>query len=229
MKYIFISLVILFNFTSNSYCTEIQSQATTNILTEASKVNNVNVTSIQSFWNEISGFIYIQTGLDISLGEFFIFSYLLILIVGIFKGLKGTIVIYRNFSDISLVFSILAVPLLILLIISVTGGVGDLTQVLTKSYVLITLILTFIMTINDNSNNKIWIPVAYITKLTLGFLFVFCLYLYNDIKHSRKHKDLALKGDLKIVIAILIPLLLGLIKNKEFGGLFIKEKDLPKE
>lgn len=138
-------------------------------------------------------------------GSILLWTPFVILLLGIWLGVSGRIVVYRNFSDLSLVFSLVLVPMVAFFVL-VNLGTQDLSfarkPVLIFEGVMLCLIA--FLTLRDNGWNPFKALLALYAKLPLGVLFVVCFMdaLKGDTRQSRRN-GLFLSA---ILMAVIVPL-----------------------
>jgi hypothetical protein len=160
-------------------------------------------------------------------GKIIIWSIIAVIIIGIILGYTKTITVYEDFSDLTIVFLLVFAPLgvfysFIPMIVAYSGGNETVLQVIMLLVEIGILTWIFIRTYNSNKNILKTI-LALIVKLPLGIIFAYyLLYLLfpggNNYYERRRSRSKA-----AIVLAVLTPLILGLVRNKVW-----RIKEIPK-
>jgi hypothetical protein len=144
--------------------------------------------------------------------EYYIYIGIGILLLGIILGFTKTIVVYRDFADLTKVFMLVLAPVGLYILL------GDIVENNIVRNILIVievglLIWILITTFLDN-RNIFKTLLAFITKIPLGVIFA--IYLINLISSGRKTRGQRRqsRGMSGIVLLFLGPILYGLVRNR---------------
>lgn len=144
--------------------------------------------------------------------EYYLYGIIAFLLIGIILGFTKTIVVYRDYADLTLVFMLVLAPL------GVYGLIGDkvendIIRIVLLIIEIIIILLILIKTYIDNHNIFKTI-LAFITKIPLGVIFA--IYLVNLISPGGNSKGEKIKsrGISGIVLIFLAPILYGLVRNR---------------
>ncbi len=149
--------------------------------------------------------------------KYLLITILILILLGIILGLTKTVVIYRDYSDVLICAALLLVPLgaivlwsrIIIFLQSET--VNDLfVWGLVISEVLLFLYI-IVRTYRDNGRSLIKMFLALITKIPLAILTTLLLLALITPEEKRKRSD---KTDILLILAILTPLIYGLIRHR---------------
>jgi hypothetical protein len=144
--------------------------------------------------------------------EYYLYGSLGILLLGIILGFTKTIVVYRDYSDLTKVFMLVLAPVAIFAII---GDKVDNKIVRNILLVIEGIIILWILVTTYLDNRNIFKTLlAIITKIPLGVIFAF--YLVNLIAPSGKSMSNRSKsrGVSGLVMIFLAPILYGLVRNR---------------
>lgn len=151
--------------------------------------------------------------------EYYLYAGIGIIILGIILGFTRTIIVYRDYADLTKVFMLVNVP------VGLFYMLGEKIENQTLKYIILgveglILVWIIISTIIDNKN-IFKILLALITKISLGVIFA--IYLMDLISPSGKTKTIRSKnrGISALVMLFLAPILYGLVRNKGW----MKSKD----
>jgi TctA family transporter len=152
--------------------------------------------------------------------EYYIYGGIGILLLGIILGFTKTIVVYRDFADLTKVFMLVLTPigLFILLGDKVQNDIVKNVLIFVESGLLFWILIT---TYLDN-RNIFKTLLAFITKIPLGVIFA--IYLINIISPGGKTRTQRRqsRGISGIVLLFLGPILFGLVRNRVWN--YKKEK-----
>lgn len=150
---------------------------------------------------------------DIESYKIYFIIFGIIVLIGIILGYSKTIVVYRDFADLTKVFSSFLIPFIVLLFVP-----DNIENQNHKSLVIYSIIafigLMFIWiivsTFKDN-RNIIWTIIALCVKLPLAIIFL--AYL-NSFFSSNKDKSLQEQIKEKISAGVVLLFILGLVRHK---------------
>jgi len=143
--------------------------------------------------------------------EYYLYGSLGLLLLGIILGFTKTIVVYRDYSDLTKVFMLVLAPVGIFAIIGDNVDSKIVRNILMVIEILI--ILWILITTYLDNRNILKTILAFITKIPLGVLFAF--YLVNLISPSgnsmgNRRKSRGISG---LVLIFLAPVLYGLVNH----------------
>jgi len=141
--------------------------------------------------------------------EYYIYGSIGILLLGIILGFTRTIIVYRDFADLTKVFMLVLAPLGLFYIL---GDKID-NRILKNIFCGIEgfLLLWIIVTTFIDNRNIFKTLLALITKIPLGVIFA--IYLVDLISPRGKNLRRS-RGIAGIVMLFLAPILFGLVKNR---------------
>jgi len=137
----------------------------------------------------------------------------IIVLVGIVLGYSKTIVVYRDFADLTKVFSLVLVPFIVLLFVPdniENQNHKDLIIYGIIAFIGLMLIWIIVSTYKDNKN-IIWTIISLCVKLPLAIIFL--AYL-NSFFSSNKDKSLQEQIKEKISAGVVLLFILGLVRHK---------------
>lgn len=137
----------------------------------------------------------------------------IIVLIGIILGYSKTIVVYRDFADLTKVFSLVLIPLIVLIFLpnSIENqNHEDLIFYGITAFIGLMLIWIIVSTYKDN-RNIIWTIISLCVKLPLAFIFL--VYL-NRFFSSNKDKSLQEQTKEKISAGVALLFILGLVRHK---------------
>jgi hypothetical protein len=141
--------------------------------------------------------------------EYYIYGSIGILLLGIILGFTRTIIVYRDFADLTKVFMLVLAPIGLFYIL---GDKID-NRILKNIFFGIEgfLLLWIIVTTFIDNRNIFKTLLALITKIPLGVIFA--IYLVDLISPRGKNLRRS-RGIAGIVMLFLAPILFGLVKNR---------------
>lgn len=145
--------------------------------------------------------------------DWVLYSLIGVLLLGIVLGFRKTIVVYRDFNDLGIVFSIVLIPMSAMLIL-LKLGFSDIPEfVYTLLLVLEILVLLVIAysTWKDNPNPLKWVLAMY-TKIPLGVLFIL---VFVDFLVPEERRDARKRQGQMALLLLLAPIIIGLVKDKQ--------------
>ena len=148
--------------------------------------------------------------------EYYIYGGIGILLLGIILGFTKTIIVYRNYADLTKVF------MLVLLPVGLFSILGDKIEdpLMKKIFFGVEgiLLLWILVTTYIDNRNIFKALLAFITKIPLGVIFG--IFLLNIISpsgntHGKRSQNRAQTG---IILLILLPILYGLVRYKGWSA-----------
>jgi len=137
----------------------------------------------------------------------------IIVLIGIILGYSKTIVVYRDFADLTKVFSLVLIPFIVLLFApdNIENQIHkDLVIYGIIAFIGLMLIWIIVSTYKDN-RNIIWTIISLCVKLPLAIIFL--AYL-NSFFSSNKDKSLQEQIKEKISAGVVLLFILGLVRHK---------------
>lgn len=137
----------------------------------------------------------------------------IIVLIGIILGYSKTIVVYRDFADLTKVFSLVLIPFIVLLFVPdniENQNHKDLIIYGIIAFIGLMLIWIIVSTYKDN-RNIIWTIISLCVKLPLAIIFL--AYL-NSFFSSNKEKNLQEQIKEKISAGVVLLFILGLVRHK---------------
>lgn len=142
--------------------------------------------------------------------EYFFYGCVAVLVFGIYMGATERIVVYRNFKDVGLIFSMVLFPLTLFFVLVKFGAQDELVDTIITNaglaYAAFALIIILFNTWKDNPNIFKFLLALY-TKIPIAILFILAfIEIFNSKKKNR--------GILFAVISLLGGIIFMLIKDK---------------
>ena len=144
--------------------------------------------------------------------EYYLYAGLAILLLGIILGFTKTIVVYRDYADLTKTFFLVLAPVGLLYLLGDKINEHVLRNIL---FVVEGLVLIWILVTTYLDNRNIFKTLlAFITKVPLIIIFAF--YLINLVAPMRsdRGKRSQTRGFAAVIMLFLAPILYGLVKNK---------------
>ena len=148
--------------------------------------------------------------------EYWLYASIGILVLGIILGFTKTIIVYRDYADLTKVFMLVLAPVGIFYLL---GDKVD-EKIIRNIFIgfeAIILLWIIVTTFIDNRNIFKTI-LALITKIPLGIIFA--IYLINLLSPGGKTRSQRQqgKGIAALILLILGPILYGLVKSKTWSS-----------
>lgn len=144
--------------------------------------------------------------------EYYLYGGLAILLLGVILGFTKTIIVYRDYADLTKVFMLVLAPIALFYLL----GNKIEEPILNKIFIAVEgLLLLWIMVSTFMDNRNIFKTLlAFITKIPLAVIFA--IYLVNLISPGGKTRNQRKQGRgiAAIVLLFLGPILYGLVRNK---------------
>jgi hypothetical protein len=139
---------------------------------------------------------------------------LLIIITGVILGFKELIVVYRDYDDLGIAFSLVLSPIVLLYLFSFTGSINKIsgTFVFVVELSLFAWLLT--RTYQDNNNNIIFTLLAAFTKVSLSILFILNLLQLVSPTGKTTSQRVSSRRSAFAILLLISPLVFALVKNK---------------
>lgn len=137
----------------------------------------------------------------------------IIVLIGIILGYSKTIVVYRDFADLTKVFSLVLVPFIVLLFVPDSIENQNHKNLIIYgiiAFIGLMLLWIIVSTYKDN-RNVIWTIISLCVKLP--FAIIFLAYL-NSFFSSNKDKSLQEQIKEKISTGVVLLFILGLVRHK---------------
>lgn len=134
-----------------------------------------------------------------------------IILLGSMLGFTHHLTVYRDFNDLTVMFIGCALAFLGGFLTLVVGPIGAVLLVISAILLLVSLIKSF------QDNYLLLLPIAFVTKIALSFLFLHWLYGAIQPEGDTRARKASNRNMYLIFLAMLTPLVVGLVKNRDLG------------
>lgn len=156
--------------------------------------------------------------------------FIITVITGILLGFKKTIVVYRNYDDLGMVFLLGVFPAIYQIISGFISEPGPLNILYWFFSAVEVLIFIFVIkrTFRDNSNPILAI-LALITKIPLSVLFIYVLFSFISPSGSTQSEQRKSRMGAGLLLAVLTPIVLALVQERSgvFNPSNIRPRKMP--
>jgi len=150
--------------------------------------------------------------------QIFVLVWILVTVIGIISGWTESIVVFRNYNDLALVFFVgclIWIGLLVLLIFSGEGARAfSSILVVFAGVVAAGLLLTIIVRTWQDNPSLIGFPIALITKVTLSGLFLINLIDLMSPSGKTQTQRARARSDALVRMVFLAPIVYKLVRHK---------------
>ena len=132
--------------------------------------------------------------------------------LGSMLGFTRHMTVYRDFNDLTVSFIGCALVFLGGFLAAALGPIGAILLIIAAILLLVSLVKSF------QDNRLFLLPVAFVTKLSLSFLFLHWLHCAIDPEGDTRARKVTNRNAYLILLALLTPLVVGLVKNRAIGA-----------
>lgn len=134
-----------------------------------------------------------------------------IILLGSMLGFTRHMTVYRDFNDLTISFIGCTLVFLGGVVTAAVGPIGAVLLVIAVILLVISLVKSF------QDNKLLLLPVAFITKLSLSFLFLNWLHGAIEPSGDTRARKATNRKYYFLLLALLTPLVVGLVKNRSIG------------